>query len=262
MSKVIALANQKGGVGKTTTTVNLGVALSKLGNKVLLIDIDPQDGNLTAALGFDDNDYELSIVDVIMNTINNVTNDYDNIILHHKEGVDLIPCDSGMTDFELSNTFEDLTLFKKIMTEVMLSCNYNYILIDCPPTLLYSTINVFACADSVIIPTEAAYLPAKGTQSLLDKIMNVKNNLNPSLTIDGIILTKVDIRCAFPMQMIDLFRSQYGDNMHIYNDFIPMSTRVQESSAMGVSNLKHNPSGNASIAYMNIAEELAQKGAR
>lgn len=253
MARIIAIANQKGGVGKTTTTHNLGVALVRKGKSVLLIDMDPQDGNLTASLGYEDKAYEISIANILYSIINNVK--LDNLgILSNKEGVDLIPCNGDMNSLELSGKFKDKKTLK-IYVE-MVKNQYDFILIDCPPTLGLTTINAFVAADSVIIPTEAAYLPAKGMGSLIKIIQSVQRTVNKNLKIEGILITRVDTRCAFPMQMVDLFHLQYGSSIKIFNDFIPSSIKIVESSAMGVSNFKHNPSGKATLSYINLAEEV------
>lgn len=263
MARIIAIANQKGGVGKTTTTCNLGVALAKREKRVLLIDIDPQDGNLTASLGFDEDSFDITIAHYLHSILAGETADWREGIVKHKEGVDLVPCNETLSQLVLSGAFEAKvehvnetcnTALRDFISKV--ESDYDYILIDCPPTLGLITVNAFVAADSVLIPTEAAYLPAKGTQSLLNIIGMIKRSANPRLRIEGILITKVDRRCAFPMQMVDLFHQQYGQNIKVFADFIPYSVRFQESSAMGVSNFKHNPSGVATRIYDSVAEEV------
>ncbi|MCM1236173.1 MAG: ParA family protein [Ruminococcus flavefaciens] len=264
MVRIIAIANQKGGVGKTTTTCNLGVALAKRGKRVLLVDIDPQDGNLTASLGFDEDSFEITIAHYLQLILtDSEVENWSEGIVRHKEGVDLVPCNETLSQLVLSGAFEKNiryanetcnTALRDFLSKV--EADYDYILIDCPPTLGLITVNAFVAANSVLIPTEAAYLPAKGTQSLLNIIGMIKRSANPRLELEGILITKVDRRCAFPMQMVELFHQQYGSNIKVFADFIPYSVKFQESSAMGVSNFKHNPSGAATRIYDAVAEEV------
>lgn len=256
MARIIAIANQKGGVGKTTTTLNLGVALVRQGRRVLLIDTDPQDGNLTASLGYDEDKFELTIAHYMYAVIHEDPEmDWKEGIVTHKEGVDFVPCNKILSQLELSGELSDNnTVVRDYIRHI--EDDYDYILIDCPPTLGLITINAFVSADSVLIPTEASYLPAKGTQSLLDIISMIRKTANPKSRIEGILITKVDRRCAFPLQMVELFHQQYGRSIKVFADFVPFSIKFQESSAMGVSNFRHNPSGTATKIYEMVAKEV------
>lgn len=259
MARIIAIANQKGGVGKTTTTMNLGAALVRMGKKVLLIDTDSQDGNLTTACGIDEDSVEVTTAHYLAAVIEDegiTDKDYWlEDVIHHKEGFDLIPCNKLLSQFELSGMFENRNdlLYEYILR---IEDNYDFILIDCPPTLGLITINGFVASDYVLIPTEPAYLAAKGTQSLLDIIASIKQSANRKLQIFGILLTKVDARCSFPMQMIDRFHQTYGKNIRVFDFFVPFSVKFPESNAMGVSNFKHNPSGKGTAMYDRLAKEL------
>lgn len=256
MARIIAIANQKGGVGKTTTTINLGAALARMGKRVLLIDTDSQDGNLTSASGMDEDAVEVTIAHYLAAVLSgDPVDDWKEDIITHKEKFDLIPCNKTLSQFELSGLFDDRNdLLKEFVKKI--EDNYDYILIDCPPTLGQITINGFVASDYVLIPTEAAYLAAKGTQSLLDIIAKIKHTANRKLQIMGILLTKVDSRCSFPMQMIDLFHQTYGKNIKVFDFFVPFSVKFPESNAMGVSNLKHNPSGKGTAMYDRLAKEV------
>ena len=189
--KVIALTNQKGGVGKTTTAVNLGVSLVQQGKKVLLIDADAQ-ANLTMALGYNrPDDIPITLSTVMQNIIDDKTLDASQGIIHHREGVDLLPSNIELSGFEvrLINAMSRERVLKTYVNEV--KKNYDYVLIDCMPSLGMITINALAAADSVIIPTQPHYLSAKGLELLLRSVSMVKRQINPKLRIDGILMTMV-----------------------------------------------------------------------
>ena len=197
MCKVIAVSNQKGGVGKTVSCLNLGIGLAQSGKKVLLIDADPQ-GSLTISLGYPEpDDMEYSLATMMMNIVNDEHLNIDKTILHHKEGVDLIPANIELSAIEVSLVnVMSRELILKTMVEQLRNF-YDFIIIDCMPSLGMMTINALACADSVLIPVQAAYLPVKGLQQLIKTINRVKKQLNPKLKIEGILLTMVDNRTNY-----------------------------------------------------------------
>ena len=191
MCRVIAVSNQKGGVGKTVSCVNLGIGLAQEGKKVLLIDADPQ-GSLTISLGYEEPDeMEYSLATLMMNIVNDEKLNIEKTILHHKEGVDLIPANIELSAIEVSlvNAMSRELILRSMVDR--LREFYDYIIIDCMPSLGMMTINALACADSVLIPVQAAYLPVKGLQQLIKTIGRVKKQLNPKLKIEGILLTMV-----------------------------------------------------------------------
>ena len=202
--KVIALTNQKGGVGKTTTAVNLGVSLVQQGKKVLLIDADAQ-ANLTMALGYNrPDDIPITLSTVMQNIIDDKTLDVSQGIIHHREGVDLLPSNIELSGFEvrLINAMSRERVLKTYVNEV--KKNYDYVLIDCMPSLGMITINALAAADSVIIPTQPHYLSAKGLELLLRSVSMVKRQINPKLRIDGILMTMVMPRTPSLAQAIKM----------------------------------------------------------
>ena len=256
MCKVIVIGNQKGGVGKTTTTSNLGIGLAKKGKKVLLIDADAQ-GSLTASLGFQEPDkLDASLATVMANIINEEDMEPDYGILKHDEGVDLMPGNIELSGLEVS-------LVNVMSRELVLRTyieqqkdRYDYILIDCMPSLGMITINAFASADSILIPVQAAYLPVKGLEQLIKTIGKVKRQINPKLEIEGILLTMVDNRTNYAKDISALVVENYGSKVRIFENSIPMSVRAAEISAEGVSIYEHDPNGKVASAYQSLTEEV------
>ena len=256
MCRVIAIANQKGGVGKTTTTSNLGIGLARQGKKVLLIDADAQ-GSLTASLGIREPDrLEITLATIMGNIINDeeIRSDYG--ILSHDEGVDFIPGNIELSGLETSliNVMSRETVLRTYID--LQRDNYDYILIDCMPSLGMITINVFTCADSVLIPVQAAYLPIKGLEQLIKTIGKVKRQINQKLKIEGILLTMVDNRTNYAKDISNLLIENYGSKVHIFENSIPMSVRAAEISAEGVSIYKHDPNGKVASAYQSLTKEV------
>ena len=256
MCKVIAIANQKGGVGKTTTTSNLGIGLAKQGKKVLLIDADAQ-GSLTASLGIREPDrLEITLATIMASIINDEEIKPEYGILRHEEGVDFMPGNIELSGLETS-------LVNVMSREMVLRTyieqqkdRYDYILIDCMPSLGMITINAFACADSILIPVQAAYLPVKGLEQLIKTIGKVKRQINPKLEIEGILLTMVDNRTNYARDISNLLIENYGSRVRIFENSIPMSVRAAEISAEGVSIYQHDPNGKVASAYQSLTQEV------
>ena len=256
MCRVIAISNQKGGVGKTTTTVNLGIGLARQGKKVLLIDADPQ-GSLTASLGYvEPDEIGTTLATIMMAIINEKEFEITDGILHHKENVDLLPANIELSTLEV--TMGNVMSREMIMKEYIdtIRFRYDYILIDCLPSLGMMTINALVSSDSVLIPVQAAYLPVKGLQQLIKTISMVKKRLNRRLTIEGILLTMVDFRTNYAKDIAALVQETYGSQIAIFKNVIPMSVKAAETSAEGISIYTHCPKGKVSMAYMNLTQEV------
>ena len=255
MCKVISVANQKGGVAKSTTTLNLGVGLVKQGKRVLLIDADPQ-GSLTASLGYvEPDDIGTTLATIMMNIINDEEIGEEEGILHHKEQIDLLPANIELSALEV--TMSNVMSRERIMKEYIdtMRSRYDYILIDCMPSLGMMTINALVASDTVLIPVQAAYLPVKGLQQLIRTISMVKKRLNRKLTIHGILLTMVDFRTNYAKDIASRVRETYGSKISIFENVIPLSVKVAEASAEGKSIYCHCPNGKVSMAYENLTQE-------
>ncbi|MBO4678229.1 MAG: ParA family protein [Lachnospiraceae bacterium] len=252
----IAIVNQKGGTGKTTSTENIGVALAMGGKKVLLVDTDPQ-ASLTVCMGHPQPDeLPVTLASVLNKVLQDKEIDPTEGILHHPEGVDLMPANIELAGLELGlvNVMSRESVLREYLTQV--ENKYDFILLDCMPSLSMLTINALAAADEVLIPVQAQYLPAKGLEQLLGTINKVKKQLNPKLHIEGILLTMVEGRTNFSKDVSTLIRDTYGKNIRVFDAEIPKATKAAETSAMGLSIFKHDPSGKVAGGYKEVAKEV------
>ena len=230
--------------------------MAKQGKKVLVIDADAQ-GSLTASLGFTEPDkLEISLANILENVINEAEMEAACGILKHGEGIDLMPGNIELSGLEVSllNVMSRESVMRSYVESVRE--RYDYILIDCMPSLGMITINAFACADSILIPVQAAYLPVKGLEQLIKTIGKVKRQINRKLEIEGILLTMVDNRTNYARDIAALLIETYGSKVRIFENSIPMSVRAAETSAEGVSIYKHDPKGKVAAAYQSLTEEV------
>ena len=250
--RVIAITNQKGGVGKTTTTVNLGVGLAKQGKRVLLIDADPQ-GSLTISLGERNPDQLSETLSNVMECVINDKSLPENFgLLRSTEGVDLMPA-----NIELSGT--EVGLFNVLKSYIdSVSKNYDYILIDCMPSLGMMTINALAAADRVIIPSQPSFLSTKGLNQLMHSVAKVKRQINPRLNIDGILLTMVDNRTNNAKAISTALRAAVSDRVRVFDTQIPFSVRAAESAQEGQSIFAYDKGGKVAAAYEAVTKEVLE----
>lgn len=259
-SKVIAIANQKGGTGKTTTTASLGIGLAKLEKKVLLIDNDPQ-GSLTSSLGWKDTDnLNVTLSTHMESIIRDEPYQAQEGILHHAEGVDLLPANIELATIELSlvNALSRETTMKNYIQQI--KNEYDFILIDCSPGLGMLTINALAAADSVIIPVQAHYLSAKGMTQLIKTISRVKRQINPELKVDGILFTLADMRTNIARITASSIRENYGGAINIYQTTIPIAVKTVEASAVGKSIFSYDKNSTVAKAYEAFTKEVIRNG--
>ena len=256
MCKVIAICNQKGGVSKTTTTVNLGVGMVREGKRVLVIDADPQ-GNLSQSLGIENPDeLEIALPTIMEQIIMDEEFEVSEGIIHHVEGIDLMPCNIDLSGVDVSLVN---AMSREFVLKTYVDCMreyYDYILIDCMPSLGMITINALVCANSVLIPVQASYLPVKGLQQLIKTISRVRRQTNPELKIEGMVMTMVDMRSNYTKDILEALESTYGETIGIFDSRIPMSVRAAETSAEGKSIYIHDPRGKVAKSYEELTEEV------
>ena len=263
---VYAIANQKGGVGKTTLTVNLGACLSRMGKRVCLVDCDPQ-ANLTMVLGYHKpNNLPVTISHLILDFIEADLKPENSDILKKREYIlqgfdmDFIPSNIKLTSVEniLVGVMSRENILKKIINYI--KDDYDYVLIDTMPSLNLITVNALNAADSVLIPMQPQYLSVKGLEMLLSTIESVKENLNPNLSIEGILMTMYDNRLTFHKEIVDTMISGFGDNIKVFDTKIPVSVRMTETQAKSESIFDYDPKGKISESYEEFTKELLKNG--
>ena len=252
MGKIIAVANQKGGVGKTTTSVNLSAAFAEMGKRVLLIDCDPQ-GNATSGLGIEKDGLELSIYDALINDT-----PMEEIILQTQFGLDMVPSvmDLAGAEVELVNLDDKQYRLKKAVE--LIKDKYDYILVDCPPSLGHVTLNALTAADSVLLPLQCEFYALEGLSQLLSTVQLVQEQLNGDLRIEGLVLTMYDSRTNLAEQVVEEVKTHFPDM--VYATKIPRNVRLSEAPSFGKPIFAYASSSKGAQAYMSLAEEVIENG--
>lgn len=256
VASIIGIVNQKGGTGKTTSCINLGVDLAHQGKRVLLVDCDPQ-ASLTISMGHPQPDaLSVTLADLMAKALNSESIEPGEGILHHEEGVDILPSSIALAGMEVSlvNAMSRETTLKHVLTNY--GKDYDHILLDCSPSLGMLTINALATADRIIIPVQAQYLSVKGVEQLLNTVVRVRQNINRKLKIDGVLLTMVDSRTNNSREISALLRDTYGSRIKVFEAEIPRSVRAAEISAEGKSIFEHDPGGKVAQAYHALTKEV------
>lgn len=253
-AKVIAILNQKGGVGKSTTTINLGAALGEMGKRVLLVDLDPQ-GNTSSGLGVEKGELDRCVYDVLIDP--DVVLE-DVIVPDVCEGVDVAPATINLAGAEVELVAEMARENRLKGAIAPLRCSYDYVLIDCPPSLGLLTVNALVAADKLLIPIQCEFYALEGVTKLLDSMKRVKTYLNPSLDIFGVLLTMHDARTTLSKQVASEVRG-FFDTL-VFETVVPRSVKVSEAPSFGQPVTEYDTNGRGAQAYRALAKEVVQRG--
>lgn len=253
MGRIIAIANQKGGVGKTTTAINLSASLASLGKRVLAIDMDPQ-GNMSSGLGVDKNEVEKTVYDLIIGNIGIEECIYEEVI----ENLDVLPSniDLSAAEIELIGVDNKEYILRDEVNKV--KEKYDFIIIDCPPALSMLTINAMTTSDSVLVPIQCEYYALEGLSQLIHTIELVQERLNPELEIEGVVFTMYDARTNLSLQVVENVKDNLNQN--IYKTIIPRNVRLAEAPSYGMPINLYDPKSKGTESYLLLAEEVINKG--
>lgn len=258
--RTIAVANQKGGTGKTATTLSLGIALAHRGKRVLLVDTDPQ-GDLTKSLGWaDPNSLEVTIANHLGVVIEGEGTDPREGVLSHKEGIDLMPANIELAGMEMTVL---MAMSREQLLNVWVSPlkgDYDFVLFDCAPTLGIIPVNAFVASDSVLIPVSVEHLPASAMVGLLNTIGRVRRQINPALAVEGILLTLFDSRNNLAHEVEQTIRDQYGSAYRVFDTVIPRAVSAAEAPSVGASIFAYDGRGKVASAFERLAEEVVCRG--
>lgn len=250
MGKIICVANQKGGVGKTTSTLNLGMGLLKLGRKSLLVDLDPQ-ANLTSAIGLKNRRFQFAVGDFIKDRV-----EFEQVVVRHN-GVSVVPSSLGLSgiEVELSTIPGREFLLKEALEDV--AGQFDYVLIDCPPALGLLTLNAFTAANEIIVPIQAEYIPLEGVKFLLDTLDIVKKRLNKEIEVSGVIVTMFDKRQKLHREVVGIIRDFFGDK--VFKTFVRRNVALAESPSFGEDIFRYKPDSPGAMDYFDICKEIIER---
>ncbi|MDR1892632.1 MAG: ParA family protein [Oscillospiraceae bacterium] len=257
--RIYAVVNQKGGVGKSVTSTNLGIGLARRGKKVLIVDLDSQ-ASQTVSLGWKQPDeLPVTIATQLGKVVENKPFDPADGVLHHVEGVDLVPSSIELSGLEMRmvNAMSREFVLRSYLSEVK---GYDVIILDCPPTLGMMTVNALAAADRVIVPVQPEYLSVIGMTQLFDTVALVRKQINPALQVEGVLITLANMRTNLAKNTLEILRQAYGGKIRIFPNPIPYSTKVKEASASGKSIFDYDPKGAAAYAYGQLVKEVERDG--
>lgn len=252
MGKIIAVANQKGGVGKTTTAVNLSACLGKAGKKVLVVDIDPQ-GNTTSGLGINPKSLELSVYDCLINDVHIK----DVILKTEFENLYLLPSDINLAGAELELVMKEKREYLLKNTLNQIKNDFDFIFIDCPPSLGLITLNSFTAADSILIPIQCEYYALEGLSQLTNTIKMIKKSFNPNLSVEGVLLTMFDARTNLSIQVVDEVKKFFGSK--VFGTIIPRNVRLSEAPSFGQPVIEYDKNSRGAECYADLAQEVIKR---